>query len=194
MTLAVYPALRGLDFDVTKTPIWSTDIQAAASGAEYRRARWSYPIWEFGLKYEFLRERLGEFRQLVGFYNQRQGAAGEFLFEDPDDHTVTGQLLGLGDGATTRFQLMRNFGGFVEPFRDVKGVPVVRVGGVAAGPFTIDATGGVVFAAAPGAGLAVSSDFSFYFRVRFKDDQLAGTKFADLLWQTDTVTLRTLKW
>ncbi|MBI3446196.1 MAG: DUF2460 domain-containing protein [Magnetospirillum sp.] len=202
MTLAVFPTFPGLGFDNTRTALWSTKIQTSDSGDECRRGRYSYPKYEFGLAYEVLEENQdlvsGAYETLIGFFNAHHGAELEFLFEDaPRSGTprnqVTGQVLGVGDGATTRFQLVHNLGGFIEPIRDLKGSAVVRVGGIATTSFSVDATGGIVLAAPPAAGSSVAADFAFYYRCRFKDDQLSATEFADALWQTDTLTLRSLK-
>ncbi len=38
-----------------------------------------------------------------------------FLYTDATDNTVIAQSIGTGNGSTTTFQLVRSFGGFVEP-------------------------------------------------------------------------------
>jgi uncharacterized protein (TIGR02217 family) len=202
MTLLVFPMAPGLAYDTPRRAIWSTDIQTALSGDEYRRGRWSYPVWEFDLTFEMLEEApdlvSGTFDLLMGLFNRCHGAELEFLFEDlpragTPRNQVAGQRLGLGDGIATRFQLVHNLGGFIEPIRDLKGAATIRIAGTPTTDFTVDATGGIVLAAPPAQGQPVDADFSFYYRCRFKDDQLSPREFADMLWATDTVTLRTVK-
>lgn len=134
MSNAVLPALAGLAFPVEKTPMWSTVIQEAASGKETRLGFWSYPKWKYSLAYDVLRsDATAELQQLLGFFNARQGAFDDWLFDDPDDNAITGQTLGIGNGVTTTFTIARAYGGYVEPIGQVKdatfsvaGIPAVN--------------------------------------------------------------------
>ena len=106
MTLAVLPALAGLEYPVVRTPVFKTLTQETASGMETRAALQLYPRWRYTLSFNFLRDDANdEFRTLLGFFLARRGAYEAFLFNDPDDNAVTGQPIGTGDGATMTFQL-----------------------------------------------------------------------------------------
>src|SRR5215831_6824213 len=121
----IFPALPGLAWSVTKTPTFQTRIQRAASGRELRVVDYPYPLWQFALVYDFLRDNpaagYDELRTLLGFFMLCQGAFGTFLFRDPSDWQVTGQQIGIGDASRTGFQLQRSMGaalpggGFSEP-------------------------------------------------------------------------------
>ena len=91
----IFPRLPGLAWSVTKTPTFQTRIQRAASGRELRALDYPYPLWQFALVYDFLRDNpaagYDELRTLVGFFMLCQGAFGAFLFQDPSDCQVTGQ-------------------------------------------------------------------------------------------------------
>lgn len=117
MSTAVLPTLAGLGFDVVRTPQWDTVIQQSLSGKETRIAKQSYPRWKWELRYNVLRSTgpYTELQQLAGFFNQRQGKFDTFLYQDADDNSVLGQTIGTGDGVTKQFQLIRAFGGFIEP-------------------------------------------------------------------------------
>jgi uncharacterized protein (TIGR02217 family) len=124
MSNAVFPTLPGLAWGVTKTPIWSTKVQRAASGRELRASYYSYPLWKFQLNYEVLRANaLAELQTLVGFFNARQGSFDTFLYEDRDDKSVTDQAFGIATPAQSQYQLVRDFGGYVEPVLAPKGTP-----------------------------------------------------------------------
>lgn len=195
MVLPIYPRLIGRTYDVDKTPIWSTGVQVANSGLEYRVPRWSYPVWDIDVQYEVLRNRsdLNELNTLWGFYCDRQGAALEFRFEDPEDNSVSAAQIGVGDGVTAVFQLSRPLAGFREPIRDIKGTPVVSVNGLPQSGWALTETGKVVFDVPPPSGAIITASFSFYYRVRFLEDRLSATRFVDRLWSTSTITLRSVK-
>ncbi len=116
MSSEIFPSVAGLEYPVVRTPIFSTLAQASASGMETRAALQLYPRWQWTLSFNFLRDDANnEFRTLLAFFLARQGAFDSFLFDDVDDNAVTGQAIGIGDGSTTVFQLVRSFGGFTEP-------------------------------------------------------------------------------
>ena len=194
MSSAVYPGLPGLTFDVTRTPEWSTARFDSVSLRQYRVANATYPRYHYKLSYEFLRQggAYTELAQLVGFFNARQGDFDSFLFTDPDDNSVTAQAIGDGDGASTLFQLVRAFGGFVEPVFDVNSAPLIYVNGVLktlTTDYTISGAGLVTFVTAPGAGLVVSWTGSFYRRVTFAQSMAEFSKFMQNLWTLKTVEL-----
>jgi uncharacterized protein (TIGR02217 family) len=191
----VFPALPGLAWSVTKTPVFETRIQRAMSGRELRALDYPYPLWQFTLDFSVLRDDpaagFDEFRTLLGFFLACQGAYGEFLFQDPTDFAVAGQGLGTGDASTTGFQLLRMIGGFAEPIVAPDQVTAIYFNGVtqSASGYSVDAdTGVVTFAAPPPPGLAITADFTFYFRCRFVDDRYDFDNFMYRLWQVKKLT------
>lgn len=101
----------------TRSPVWDTNVQQSISGKETRYARETYPRYKWSLDINALRSSvaLAEFQAILGFFNARQGQFDSFLYKDADDNQVTSQNIGTGDGVTTAFQLVRIFGGFIEP-------------------------------------------------------------------------------
>ncbi|HVC44847.1 MAG TPA: DUF2460 domain-containing protein [Candidatus Binataceae bacterium] len=198
MTEPVFPTLAGLGWSVKRTPVWKTRTQQAISGKETRLADWSYPAWRWELTFDFLRADpvAAEFQALAGFFNARQGAFGTFLYADADDNAVTGQTIATGDGATTAFQLVRAFGGFIEPVLAPNVVSAVTLAGVAQAPsaYSVDAAMGLLtFTAAPASGAAVAADFSYYFRCRFAEDTLDFEKFMATLYRAQKLAFVSLK-
>lgn len=197
MSSLIYPALPGLGFNFTRTPIWSTLKQQAVSGDETRVGLQAYPRYQYTLTYEFLRERAGlhEMQALLGFFNQVRGSFDNFSFDDPDDNSVSGQGIGIGDGATKTFQMARTLNGWVDPILAVKAIAAVYINGVvqAGATYSVDNIGLLTFTTAPGIGLPITADFTYYWRCRFVDDQYDFDKFMDKLWQMQQVQIITVK-
>lgn len=184
MSTAVLPSLVGLGFDVVRTPQWDTVVQQALSGKETRLARQTYPRWQWELAYNVLRSgaSYGELQQLAGFFNQRQGKFDTFLYQDADDNSVTGQVIATGDGATASFQLIRSFGGFLEPVLAPNNVSAAYINGVAQSGVTTNGWGSaspglITFVSAPASGTVITADFSYYFPVRMTADSVAFNLF-----------------
>lgn len=185
MSTSVLPSLVGLGFDVVRTPKWDTVIQQALCGKETRLARQTYPRWQWDLTYNVLRSSasFNELQQLAGFFNERQGSYDSFLYQDADDNSITGQQLGMGDGTATCFQLVRAFGGFIEPILAPNIVSaiylngVVQMSGVSTSLWGSTSPGVVTFTSAPASGVNITADFSYYFPVRMTTDSVAFTMF-----------------
>jgi uncharacterized protein (TIGR02217 family) len=197
----IFPALPGLAWSVTKSPTFQTRIQRAASGRELRALDYPYPLWQFTLVFDFLRDNpaagFDELRTLMGFFMLCQGAFGTFLFQDPSDDRVSGQQIGTGDTLRTVFQLQRTMGetlpggGFLEPILAPNVVSAVYFNGIIQDPagYSVDSmTGLVTFNTAPGSGLIITADYSYYFRCRFIDDSCAFENFMFRLWQLKKLT------
>ena len=197
----IFPALPGLAWSVTKSPTFQTRIQRAVSGRELRALDYPYPLWQFTLVFDFLRDNpaagYDELRTLMGFYMLCQGAYGTFLFQDPSDDRVSGQQIGTGDAITTVFQLQRAMGrtlpggGFSEPIVAPNVLSRVYLNGIFQDPVTYSVdlmTGLVTFNTAPASGLTITADYSYYFRCRFIDDSYAFENFMFQLWQLKKLT------
>lgn len=196
MSNAVLPSLKGLSYPVEKTPVWSTKVQRHVSGKETRLGLWSYPLWQWSLSYDVLRsDNVNlELQQLVGFFNARQGAFDSWLFNDPDDNTATSQAFGLGDGSNKVFQLARTYGGFTEPVGAVNTISSVTINGTPTAAYTVNTSTGVVtFTTAPTAGATVAWSGTYYWRVRFMEDQTTVAKFMAALWENRAVTFQSIK-
>lgn len=198
MSQLIYPALPGLQWPIRKAPAWETKAKRTPSGREFRTSSMTYPRYRYTLQYEFLRDAAAynEFQQLFGLFDKVAGAFDTFLFSDPNDNAVSGQSIGTGNGSTTTFQLARSIGGALVPIFDVNGTPQVFKAGTlqtAGSAYTLSTTGLITFATAPTAGQAITWTGSFYWRVRFEDDELPFDEFANGFWSTGQVRLITVK-
>lgn len=201
MSNAVFPALAGLGWTVKRSPLWKTRVQESISGKEVRIADWSFPRWQWQLSYDFLRGDPinAEFQALAGFFNQRLGMFDSFLYQDADDNSVTAQQVGVGDGTTTSFQMVRSLGSFVEPIlAPIPPSAAIFVNGVLSStanvfPWGSSQPGVLTFASAPAAGAAITATFSYYFPCRFLEDSMDFEKFMNQLWQGKKVGFISLK-
>lgn len=187
MSQSVFPTLSGLTWDIITSPQFNTKVHRAVSGYEVRAAFMQYPLWQFVFKYDVLRDNaaLNELQSLLGFFNARQGSFDSFLYAYPSDNSVTAQNFGVGNGANKSFQLMRAYGGFVEPVNNLNGNPSIYVNGVLKTPvtdYTISASGLVTFVVAPPSGQVVTWTGSFYYRCRFLKDTVDFNQFMRNLW------------
>ncbi len=198
MSNQVFPSFPGLNWDIVRRPRWNTLVRQTASGREFRTARYSYPIWEYKLSYSVLRARpsLTEMQTLAGFFNQHNGSADSWRYEDPDDNSVVGQLFGQGNGSTRVFQLVRSFGGFTEPVFELNGAPQIFINGAlrtVGTHYTIDSLGVVTFVTAPGAGLPITWTGSYWWRCRFMQDGVEFNQFMRQLWDLRSLEFTTVK-
>jgi uncharacterized protein (TIGR02217 family) len=163
-----------------------TDIVATASGGEERNARWadsrrSYNAG-FGVK------SLDDLHAVVAFFEERRGRLHGFRWRDHADYksapplqpiTALDQTIGVGDGTTLAFQLVKRYGSGLRDWvrtitKPVPGTVTVAVSGVPSASWSADhLTGIITFTAgsAPPAGAAVTAGFEFDVPVRFDTDQ-----------------------
>lgn len=193
MTLPLFPSLPGITWPAKRSPQFSTQIQSGISG---RRTPIRYqlePRWAYELIVEFARDRTGftEFSDLVNLYLVCYGRFGTFRFSDPRDNAVTAQLIGVGDGATTKFFLSRNAFGFSQRVAALNGTPTIFVAGIPAVGYTIDAYGVITFSVAPTSGQAVTWTGAYHWICRFSDDQLDLSQFMDKWWECKSLKFET---
>lgn len=183
------PPSWAIGWPIKKTPAYSTIVRTPASGrGEVRVALQQWPRWQFEVDVAYLRGDLNTggswLQQVIGFYGAVRGAADDWLYYDPYDNAVEGSRFGVGDGATTEFQLQREIlpAGIAGPFpygaldviQNLNGTPTIYVAGTATTPGSISSTGLITFSAAPASGASLTWSGSFYFRCRFMDDSLSS--------------------
>ncbi len=197
------PGLPGLAWSRHKRPGFSTRVASHVSGREVRVALMSYPLYEFEAVYSGLTSSASTFsglgasslQSLMGFFLQLQGQFGTFLYTDPDDNAVTGQVFATGDGSTMSFMMMRSLGGFLEPVGWVTSIGNVYLNGAAQSgtSYSLATPNTLTFTSAPASGVAISADFSYAFNCRFVDDQMDFEEFMASLWKLDSMKFRSVK-
>lgn len=179
MTIPTFPTnLPGLMFGTIKSPEFDTRTLKATSGKGAWSPKRLIPIWNFELSYEFLRDNVNnEYQQLIGFILSCLGQANPFYYTDPYDNNVVGQAVGVGDGVTTTFRLIRTFGGFVDLIYYCPLMSAVYINGtLQTSGYALSASGAygndsITFATAPTSGQVVTADFNFDFVCHFTDDK-----------------------
>lgn len=197
MSQLIFPKLPGQCWPVGRTVLAPpVKVKTTPSRREFRARDSAIPLYRYSLPFEFLRKTAAaqDWQQLMGFYNSVGGTFDDWLFDDIDDNTCTAQLIGVGDGVSTQFQLARTLGGFLEPlYGGLNGTATFTVAGSAATPTSVNATGLVTFATPPAAGAQVRWSGKFYWRCVFTSDSLEFTKSGSLFYECKKVEFRTVK-
>lgn len=205
-SLPIFPTLIGEAWPVTKRPIFSTTVQEAQSGAEVRIGNFSFPFMEWEIPFNWLSQEdaYQDFQALFGLFLQNFGQFGVFLYKDPSDFQtlnyapdpLTGIIksspgpiqIGVGDGLTKEFQLGNIIGGGFEAVGDP-----IEIISISPGGYTIAPNGILVYPTPVTDGMPIMANFSFYFRVRFKDDDLDFDNFVKNWWEQKKITLRQVR-
>ena len=171
-------------------PERKTEIVALGSGREERNARWAHSRRRYDAGYGV--KTLAALATVVAFFEERRGRLHGFRWRDRLDHASAApganvspldQALGISDGATASFALIKTYGTAHAPYARPVTKPVagsVRVAvnaveqtqGVA---FTLNPANGVVTflpGHIPPAGAAITTGFLFDVPVRFDTDYL----------------------
>jgi uncharacterized protein (TIGR02217 family) len=176
----IFPIEIGQDASVA--PGFSTNIVTSASGYEARNVNWAQARLQFdagpGVRGE------AELETLIAFFRARRGPATGFRFRDPFDNSSNGmtgtpaptdQAIGTGDGATTRFALVKIYGTGEQRriTRPIAGTVRVALNGteVLTG-WTLQDKGVAEFDDPPEAGAAITAGFQFDVPVRFAEDRI----------------------
>lgn len=192
MTAAFHEVLFPLDIALGSAggPERRTEIVTLGSGREERNARWAHSRRRYDAGYGV--KTLEALAQVVAFFEERRGRLYGFRWRDRLDHSSAApglapapfdQAIGVGDGETEGFALVKTYGGAHAPYvrpiaKPVAGSVRVAVDGVeqAEGTaFTCDATTGTVTflpGHVPESGAAITAGFLFDVPVRFDTDYL----------------------
>ncbi len=189
---AFHEVLFPIDISLRSTggPERRTDVVALGSGAEERNARWAHSRRRYDAGYGV--KTCEALSLVVAFFEERRGRLHGFRWRDRLDHasaapdaavTPTDQIIGIGDGITATFQLVKTYGALYSPYqrpivKPVAGSVRVAVASVEAEEgtsFTVDPTTGVVTFLAghiPVDGATITAGFLFDVPVRFDTDYL----------------------
>lgn len=164
-----------------------TDVVTTASGREERNSRWVNSRRRYNAGFGV--KSLNDIQQVVAFFEERRGRLHAFRWKDHVDFkscavsatpSANDQTLGVGDGTTASFQLIKKYGSGLRDYARVIAAPVagtvlVAVNGSASNFFTLNLqTGILTFTAGhiPTMGQIITAGFEFDVPVRFDSDQL----------------------
>lgn len=201
MSNNVFPQFQGWAYEKKKTPVWNTQTYEHLNGSETRIQKWKYPRYKIELNFNFMTDNnvqgitleKGDVERLQGFINQVGGSANDFLFKDDTENFVENQVFALGNGQEKKFQLIRSLPYWTEPVTGIVETPKIFIDGVEAEGYSVDAYGVVTFDNPPAAETVLTWSGSFYFRVRFQEDEIEITRTWQGLWESIEIPMITVK-
>ena len=179
-----------ISFGATGGPERRVEIVSLTSGREKRNLRFSQSRRHFdagtGVR------SLTDLHEIIAFFEARRGPLHGFRFRDPFDMKScapegtpdpTDQLIGLGDGARTDFQIVKRYGDGEDAYvriiaKPVAGTVKVSVAGEELSPeeFVVDHNTGIISVlldAVPQEGQEVRAGYAFDVPARFDTERLA---------------------
>lgn len=205
MSDVLFPELPGLEWDLTKTPMFNTKIMQSVNGRELRASYQAVPKYQISMSFAFLRESKGrnELQQLEGFFLERRGSFDSFLFKMPEDNEF--QCTFVGDGVQTSFQLYKQINTTQIPLQHTQAEQSedpLMWDEVASKPMWSDpddqmwllqfgiTTNGLLQMPIPlAAGESITISGTYYYRCRFADDEQQYTNFMSKLWKAGKVEM-----
>ncbi|WP_266126050.1 DUF2460 domain-containing protein [Acinetobacter bereziniae] len=208
MSDELFPELPGLEWELTKTPIFNTKIMTSVNGRELRASYQAMPKYEFTMSYAFLRENKGrkELQILQSFFEARRGAFDSFLYKAPDDNEFNCSF--IGDGASTTFQLYKTQGSShvavgntleatkpsnPDMWNQVESKPMWALADQklmwSNDTVGITKDGKFVLSQPLEEGQKISVSGTYFYRCRFKDDEQQYTNFMSKLWKASKVEI-----
>ena len=159
-------------------PQYFTDIVSTSSGGEYRNINYKDSKMKFNIAYAIKTKE--QIDKLLLFFRARLGRAIGFRYKDWSDFNAKNQLIGVGDGNTTRFQLKKIYKSGGSEFIRIIEKPVFNSvsiyfddENVAQKYYSIDqTTGNIEFTKSVNIGAKILTNFEFDVPVRFDIDYL----------------------
>ncbi|WP_407517050.1 DUF2460 domain-containing protein [Acinetobacter baumannii] len=205
MSDVLFPELPGLEWDLTKTPMFNTKIMQSVNGRELRASYQAVPKYQISMSFAFLRESKGrnELQQLEGFFLERRGSFDSFLFKMPEDNEF--QCTFVGDGVQTSFQLYKQINTTQIPLQHTQAEQsedLLMWSENASKPmwsdpesqmwllqFVITNNGMLQLSIPLLEGESITVTGTFYYRCRFADDEQQYTNFMSKLWKAGKVDM-----
>jgi hypothetical protein len=201
----LFPELPGLEWDLTKTPMFNTKIMQSVNGRELRASYQAVPKYQISMSFAFLRESKGrkELQQLEGFFLERRGSFDSFLFKMPEDNEFQCEI--VGDGITSVFHLSKQVFSTKLPLGNTEPSSSNLMWNSeelalmwsqnkekfmwSKDYYDVGADGKVTFETPPESGSIIKITGTFYYRCRFADDEQQYTHFMSKLWKAGKVEM-----
>ena len=183
--ILTFTPVVGLEEDIE----FSTLIFRSGKGREKRRSKWSRGIRSLTCSLRYKDE--DTINSLWNFYKARRGAFDSFWTKFPTEKEVINEAVGTGNGIEKAFDLIH----FPVDTASVKvyfnGMEQMT-GWTVANDLTLEKAQ-ITFSVVPGAGVVITSDYEFYFQVRFLEDKLSRALMSHKLLNMGIV-LREVLW
>lgn len=161
-------------------PLYSTDVIITAGGFEQRNINWQDARCIYNVAHGVKTQN--QLDVLLAFFRARKGRAYAFRFKDWSDYSASMQQIGVGDGITKNFQLIKTYvSGAISEIRTIRkpvdnSVHIYVNNTLSAGGITVDNTTGIVsFLTPPISGAIIKATFEFDVPVRFDTDHLSAS-------------------
>ena len=176
-----------ISFNSAGGPGYNTNIIETDSGSKVRLARWQNALRKYDVAYGIKKQE--DLATVIDFFLARHGPVNGFRYKDWLDYTTganhygspaaTDQQIGLGDGETTQFQLVKKYtsGAYTKTrtiTKPVEGTVLIAFDDVTQeSDWSVDTTTGIVtFDSAPDEDVVITAGFEFDVPVIFADDNV----------------------
>ena len=155
---------------------FNTTIITSKNGKEYRNVNWNNNKMKFNIVNGIKTKT--ELDEVIKFFRNVKGKAYGFRFKDWTDFSAVNQQIGIGDGETKEFQLIKTYTINGNTYTRKIKKPVIStinvfLDGVKTNDFSIDLTNGLIsFEVAPSDTTIITANFEFDVPVRFNNDLL----------------------
>lgn len=153
-----------------------TNIAELVGGFEQRNISQTTPRTSYVIKFNSITS--GQAEKIRDFFIARKGRAYGFRFKDWQDFQAKNQNIGVGDGVTKDFQIIKTYADEIENYDRTITKPVENSVSIylddalQTSGFTINYTNGIIsFSTAPANGKTISISFDFDVPVRFAKDE-----------------------
>ena len=105
----------GYDYGAQGGPEFSVTTTVTGGGAERSNLDWAQPKgeWQIGDRTGERCLDLEEYQYLYNFWMARRGSFEGFSYKDWGDFELIDEVIGVGDGVKTQFQVTKTYGSFV---------------------------------------------------------------------------------
>ena len=171
---------ESISFNSSTILEFNTTIVQSKNGCEQRNINWNTNKMKFNIINGIKTKK--ELEELINFFKNVKGCAYGFRFKDWSDYEGKKEYVGLGDGATKKFQLIKTYkiNDNIVCYRKIT-KPVIStikifIDNIETNNFDIDLTTGIItFNSAPKNNSKIQADFEFDVPVRFNNDVMEIT-------------------
>ena len=167
---------------------WTTQVQTSGSGKSKTMTNQLYPGWVITESVGFMSNEMAD--ELMGFVALVKGAYEPFLWLDHTKcHEEEIQLPMVAPG---RYQAVRKIGPYIEPADYIEDVSVKVNGALKEDGYSIS-NGLIIFSVPPAGGDIVTASYTYWWKVRFKDDGMGITRIFDDLNTSDSFKMEVVR-
>jgi len=182
-------------------PYFSTTVYSTSSGFEQRNMNWEDARCQYDVSYG-IKDKT-DMGVVLNFFYAMRGKAIGFRYKDWSDYKLTQELIGLGDGTTVAFQIIKTYAASTQEYvRTIRKVVTPVVGPPAilfevyvndvlqSSGYTVNYNTGIItFDVAPTAAATIKVTCEFDVPVRFDTDEMEITEEAWELESWDSIPL-----